>query len=102
MPIAIASRSCSSASGGPEREHDRLAAVRLDEPDRLLDAALLVRADGEAEVARVDARASAVSTILPPVIGTRLTQTRIVHQDRIRVFSGSKSGVEPTTATVTG
>ena len=29
-------------------------AVRLDEPDGLLDRALLVRADGEAEVARVD------------------------------------------------
>ena len=33
---------------------------------------------------------------MPPVIGTRLTQTRILHE-RIRVFSGSKIGVEPTT-----
>ena len=38
--------------GRPEREDDRLAAVLLDEPHRLLDAALLVRADGEAEVLR--------------------------------------------------
>ena len=54
MPIAIASRSWSSASVGPERQDGRLAAVLLDDPDGLLDRALLVRADDEAEVARVD------------------------------------------------
>ena len=48
---------------------------------------------------------SAVSTIRPPVAGTRLTQTRTsigVAQLRIRAFSGSNSGVAPATATVTG
>ena len=48
------SRSCSSASGGPERQHDDLAALRLDDPHRLLDAALLVRPDREPEVPRLD------------------------------------------------
>ena len=37
-----------------ERQHGRRAAVPLDEPQRLLDRALLVRADREPEVARVD------------------------------------------------
>ena len=49
----------------------------LDQPHRLLDAALLVRADREAEMACLIACSSSVSTILPPVIGTRLTQTRM-------------------------
>ena len=40
--------------GRPEREHDRLAAVRLDQTYSLLDAALLVRADREPEVLRLD------------------------------------------------
>ncbi len=47
---------------------------------------------------------SAVTTILPPTIGTRLTHTRIstCRQLLTRSFSGSNSGVEPATATVTG
>ena len=47
---------------------------------------------------------SELTMTLPPTIGTRLTQTRISigGQLRIRAFSGSNSGVEPTTATVTG
>ena len=51
---------------------------------------------------------SAVTTILPPTIGTRLTQTAIstivppAPQLLTRSLSGSNSGVEPATATVTG
>ena len=47
---------------------------------------------------------SAVTTILPPTIGTRLTQARISIRRQLltREFSGSNSGVEPATATVTG
>ena len=49
---------------------------------------------------------SAVRVTRPPVSGTRLTQTRTFiggrAQDRIRSFVGSKSGVLPATATVTG
>ena len=46
---------------------------------------------------------SAVSVIRAPVSGTRLTQTRtFTRQLRTRVFSGSNSGREPATATVTG
>ena len=40
--------------GRSERQRDRLAAVGLDQPDRLLGAALLVRRHGEAEMARLD------------------------------------------------
>ena len=40
--------------GRAEGQHDDLAALRLHEPHRLLDAALLVRGDREAEVARLD------------------------------------------------
>src|SRR3954452_25420028 len=40
--------------GGPERQHRHLAAVVLHEPHRLLDPALLVRRDHEAEVARLE------------------------------------------------
>ena len=54
IPIAIASRSCSSASAGPSVRTAVAAALRLDDPDGLLDRALLVRADREAEVAGVD------------------------------------------------
>ena len=44
---------------------------------------------------------SSVSTIFPPVIGTRFTQHQDLHE-RILAFSGSKIGVEPTISTVTG
>ena len=49
-------------------------------------------------------RPSAVRMIRPPVTGTRLTQTRMFTPAyaRMRAFSGSKSGVAPATATVTG
>ena len=40
--------------GRPDRQHGDVAAVRLDELDRLLDRALLVRARREREVPRVD------------------------------------------------
>ena len=57
MPIAIASRSWSSAAAGPSVRTVDGAAVGLDDPDGLLDRALLVRADGEAEEPRVDVAA---------------------------------------------
>ena len=63
--------------GRPDREHGDVAAVRLDEPDRLLDRALLVRARREGEVPRVDRAPSAVSVICAPGAGTRFTQTRM-------------------------
>ena len=40
--------------GRPERQDGRRPALRLDDPDGLLDAALLVRADREPQEARVD------------------------------------------------
>ena len=40
--------------GRAERQHGRGASVGLDQPHRLLDAALLVRADREPEVAGLD------------------------------------------------
>ena len=54
MPMAIASRSWSSRPRRAEGHDDGVAAVGLDEPDRLLDRALLVRADDEAEELGVD------------------------------------------------
>ena len=44
---------------------------------------------------------SSVSTIFPPVIGTRFTQTEDPHALTL-AFSGSKTGVESFVATVTG
>ena len=56
IPMAIASRSWSAASAGPRVMTTDVAAVRLDEPDGLLDRALLVRADDEAEESRCRCR----------------------------------------------
>ena len=87
--------------GGAEREDDRLAAVSLDETDGFLDAALLVRADREAEMPGLD-RLRVVGQVILPA-----RQRHALHADenpheRTLVFSGSKIGVEPTTSTVTG
>ncbi len=87
--------------GRPEREHDRLAAVRLDQADRLLDAALLVRADREPEVLRLDRLRVLGEHDLPARHRHPLDADEDPH-DRILVFSGSKIGAEPTTSTVTG
>ena len=84
-----------------ERQHDGLAAVRLDEPDRLLDAALLVRADREAEVAGLDRLAVVGEDDVPAGHRHALDADEHPHE-RILVFSGSKIGVAPTTSTVTG
>ena len=86
---------------GPEREDDGLAAVRLDQPDSLLDAALLVRADREPEVLRLDRLGVGGEDDLPSREWNPLDADENPH-DRIRVFSGSKIGAEPTTSTVTG
>ena len=85
----------------PEREHDGLAAQLLDEADGLLDAALLVRADREAEVLRRDRLLVVGEHDLAARQRDPLHADEHVHE-RIRVFSGSKTGVGPATATVTG
>src|ERR1700694_6255729 len=86
---------------GPEGEDRRLTAVRLDQPDRLLDAALLVRADGETKVSRL--QSLSVAGEHHPSSGQRnsFDADKNFHT-RIRRFSGSKTGVGPATATVTG
>ena len=95
--------------GRADGQHGARPAVLLDEADRLLDRALLVRAGREAEVLRVDAAGRpAVSVMRAPGAGTRLTQARtrrpsgIGGQRFIRASSGSNSGVLPATATRTG
>ena len=89
--------------GRAEREHDGLAAVRLDEAHGLLDAALLVRADREAEVPRLDRLLVGGEHDPAARHGHALDADQDLHRhDRILVFSGSKIGVEPATATVTG
>ena len=80
MPRASASRSCSSAAAGPSVRTAVEPPRGLDDPDRLLDGALLVRAHREAEVPPVDLLSVGVRTIRPPVSGTRLTQTRMFIQ----------------------
>ena len=84
-----------------EREDDRLAAVRLDQPDRLLDAALLVRADREPEVLRLDRLRVLGEDDLAARHRDALDADEDPHE-RILVFSGSKIGAEPTTSIVTG
>ena len=74
----------------------------LDDPDGLLDAALLVRADREAEVAGLDRALVVGEDDLAAGDRHALDADEDVHHDRMRVFSGSKIGVEPATATVTG
>ena len=75
--------------------------VLLDEPHRLLDAALLVRADGEAEVLRRDRLRVLGEDDLAAGQGNPLHAYEDAHE-RTREFSGSKIGVGPATATVTG
>ena len=102
MPIAIASRSCSSASAGP-------SVSTTDSPPCASTSRIASSTPHSSCGLIVNPRcfvssacSSAVSTILPPVRGTRFTQTRIFIQDRILRFSGSKTGRGPTTSTVTG
>ena len=73
----------------------------LDEPHRLLDAALLVGADREAEMLRLDRLL--VLGEDDPAAGHRhaLDADEDLH-DRILAFSGSKGARAPTTSTVTG
>ena len=87
--------------GRAEREHDRVAAVVLPEPHCLLDAALLVRADREAEVLRLD-RLLVLGEDDPAARhGYALDAHESLH-DRILAFSGSNGAAAPATATVTG
>ena len=86
----------------PEGQDGARPALRLDDPDRLLDRALLVRADGEAEVAGVDRLLVGGQRDLAGGRRDALDADQDVHQARTRAFSGSNSGVEPTTSTVTG
>ena len=90
-----------------ERQHGDLAAVLLDEPHGLLDAALLVRADREAEVARLE-RLLVVCQDHPaarerhPLDADEDPHAGTGPAAFTRSLSGSKTGVEPATATVTG
>ena len=87
--------------GGPERENDHLAAVRLHDLHGLLHPTLLVRADGEAEMAGLDRPPVFGQDDRPSGHGDTLDADEDPH-DRILAFSGSKIGRAPTTATVTG
>ena len=101
MPIATASRSCSAAAGGPSVSTVVVAAVRGREPDRLLDRALLVRADRVPEEGVSTAWASGRQGDPRSGLGHALDADEDVHR-LMRAFSGSKSGREPATSTVTG
>ena len=73
----------------------------LDQPDGLLGRALLMGADREAEIARVDLAGVGAEGHPTAGLGDPLDADQDVHA-RILAFSGSKIGVLPTTATVTG
>ena len=75
----------------PEAQRDGLAAVRLDEPHGLLHAALLVRADGEAEVLRVERLRVVGEQDAPAGQRHALDADEELHA-RILAFSGSKIG----------
>src|ERR1035437_519850 len=86
-----------------ERQDHRLASVRLNQPDGLFDTALLVRAHGEPEVTRL--QGLPVTCEDHPPSGERHTlgaDQNPERHERMRWFSGSKTGVGPATATVTG
>ena len=101
MPSAIASRSCSSASAGPSVSTSTsppcCSTRRTASSTAHSSCGLIVKPRWRVSIAC----SSGVRTIRPPVIGTRLTQTRTFTSGSSQ-FSGSKSGVEPATATVTG
>jgi hypothetical protein len=86
---------------GPERQDGALAPVRRDEAHGLLHRALLVGAHGEAQVAGVDLLLVRGQRELAGGRRHALDADEDVHR-RIRRFWGSKSGVLPATATVTG
>ena len=73
----------------------------LDQPDRLLGATLLVGADREPEVAGLDRALVLGQRDLAAGQRDPLDAHEDVHE-RTRELSGSKIGVEPATATVTG
>ena len=87
--------------GRSKRQHRARAAVLLDEPDRLLGAALLVRADREAEMAGRDRPLVVGEDDLAAGQRHPLDADEDVHE-RTRVLSGSNTGVESLLATVTG
>ena len=93
--------------GWAQRENGDLTAVFLHEPDRLLHAALLVRADREAEVASLERLLVGRQHHLAARERHALDADEDPHAGIAsaaftRSLSGSKSGVESADATVTG
>ena len=86
-----------------ERYHGDNATVLLDDPYCLFDRALLVGAHREAELTNVHfARVRRQNDPRPHHRHALHADENVHAQLRTRRFSGSKSGVEPTTSTVTG
>src|SRR3989442_1180117 len=84
-----------------ERQHRGRSPVLLRDPERLLDRALLVRRDREAEQTRVDRLRVGGEGDPGPCLRNSLDADEDV-QLRTRVFSGSNRERLPLTATVTG
>ena len=100
-PIAMQSRSCSSASAGPSvsttTSPPPASTIRTASSTPHSSCGLIVKPRCFVS----SACASAVSTMRPPVIGTRLTQHEDPHE-RILSFSGIEGRLEPTISTVAG
>ncbi len=87
--------------GRAEREHDDLTAARFDDAHGLLDGALLVRADREAEVPRLERLRVVGQDHAPAGDRDPLDGAEDLHE-RILSLSGSKGARDPTMSTVTG
>src|SRR6478735_7229729 len=87
--------------GRAERQRYDLAALCLGDPHSLLDRALLVRRDREAEVLRLDRLLIDGEHHLPAGDRDALHTAKDPHE-RILSLSGSNGGREPTTSTETG
>ena len=101
-PSARHSRSCSSASGGPS-----VSTVTEPPPASTIRTASSTPhsscgADREAQVAGLERPLVGREHHLAAGQRHALDADEDVHHERMRVFSGSKIGVEPATATVTG
>ena len=101
MPIAIASRSCSSASAGPSVSTTDsppfASTIRTASSTPHSSCGLI----GEAEVPRLDRERVLGEDDRAAGHRHPLDADEDLHE-RILAFSGSKSGSRPTTATVTG
>ncbi len=88
---------------GTEGHYRCRSTVSLDDPHRLFDRTLLVGAHRKAQLTDIDLELVRAQRDARADHGHSLDADENVHAQLLtREFSGSNSGVEPTTSTVTG